>query len=285
MKLKQIFILVLIIILSGVIFYLGWIQIRLPENTYGVAFTKSSGYLDRLYEPGKFSWNMQKILPANFTLLKYKLFTQYLEVNERGQLPSGNIYSEYLSGTPDFSYEFNYYLTYSINLKIFPKMVSDLALTPEDMKKKYNELNGEIQLFISNFYKNKFLESNYSANTFYNVNESNTELLNSLSGNFPSLVFIKFVPVQIIIPDAVLYIKAKEIYLSTIKLQNKIISESKLKIAEQEIIDNANFETLKKYGELLNQYPSLIDLFSVLDINSDGIFPKLNVEISEDIIE
>jgi len=285
MKLKQIFILVLIIILSGVIFYLGWIQIQLPENTYGVAFTKSSGYLDQLYEPGKFSWNIQKVLPGNFKLLKFKLFTQYLEINESGQLPSGNIYSEYISGTPDFSYEFNYYLTYCINLKIFSKMVSDLALTPDDMDKKYNELNGEIELFISNFYKNKFLESNYSANTFYNVNDSNNELLNSLTGKFPSLVFINLVPVQIILPDAVLYIKAKEIYLSSITLQNKIISESKLKIAEQEIIDNANFETLKKYGELLNQYPSLIDLFSVLDINSEGIFPKLNIENSEDIIE
>ena len=285
MKLKQILIILILILFSGIIFYLGWIQIKLPKNTYGIAFTKSSGYMDKYFEPGKFSWSFQKIIPGNFELLKFNLITQHLEINEKGQLPSGNIYSKYLPGNPDFSYEFKYFLTYSIQLSNFPKMVSKFNLTPDQMPEKYKELNADIQLSISDFYKNKAMDANYSVNSFYNSSELSKELLNILKNKFPSLIFFEFVPSSIKIPDAVLYNKSKEIFLSSIELENKVLSETKIKVAEQEIIDNANFETLKKYGQLLNEYPSLIDLFSVIDFDSDTIFPKLNIDLPEDNID
>ncbi len=285
MKIKHILILSALILISGTIFYFGWIQIKLPNNTYGIAFTKSSGYLNHLYEPGKFSWSREKLIPGNFKLLKFNLLTQQLEINEHGQLPSGNIYSEYLPGEPDFSYQFNYLLVYNINLSSFSKMVSDFNLIPDQMSDKYKELNTGIQFFVSDFYKNKAVDVNYSVNSFYNSNEVSKELLTLLSKKYPFLNFIDFIPSYIKIPDAKLYNKAKEIYISSIELENKIISETKIKIAEQKILDNANFETLKKYGQLLNEYPSLIDLFSVIDFDSETIFPKLNIELPEDTDE
>lgn len=284
MKFKQILILSFLIIISGIIFFFGWIQIKLPHNTYGIAFTKSNGYLNKVYEPGKFSWSPANLIPGNFNLLRFNVIPQQLEIKEQGELPSGNIYSGYLPGEPDFSYEFNYYLTYIINLATFPKMVSDLNLSPDQMQKKYNELNANIQLFISNYYKSKAVDTNYALNLFYNSTDLSQELISSLSSNFPLLDFLEFIPSEIKIPDAILYNKAKGIYLASIKLQNEVISESKIKVAEQEILDNANFETLKKYGELLNEYPSLIELFSVIDFNSETIFPKLNIELPEEVI-
>ena len=281
MKLKQILILLIIVLFSGIIFYFGWIQIKLPKNTYGIAFTKFSGYLDHLFEPGKFSWSPEKLIPGNFELLKFNLSPQLLEINDQGQLPSGSVYSEYLPGKPDFSYIFNYYLTYSINLSKFPKMVADLKLSPDKMENKYNEFNADIQLYISNFYKNKAVDGDFAIDFFYSSTELSEELFSLLSTNFPTLEFIEFIPKYFKIPDAILYNKAKQIYLSSIELQNKVISESKLKAAEQEILDNANFETLKKYGELLNEYPSLIEFFSVIDFNSETIFPKIEIESSE----
>jgi len=283
MKLKQIIIILFLVIISGIIFYFGWIQIKLPKNTYGIAFTKSSGYLNKLYEPGKFSWSPSKLIPGNFELSRFVIIPQQLEISEKGELPSGSVYSEYLPGKPDFSYEFDYYITYIINLTNFPKIVSDLKLTPDQLGKKYNELNADIQLYISNFYKSKAVDSNSTLNSFYNSTELSQELTKLLSSKFPQLDFLDFVPSYIKIPDAILYTKAKGIYLTSIELQNKVLSESKIKVAEQEILDNANFETLKKYGELLNDYPSLIELFSVIDFNSETMFPKLNIELPEEI--
>ncbi len=279
MKLKQTFIIILLVILAGTIFYFGWIQIELPENTYGIVFTKTRGYLPKVYEPGKFSWNIQKLIPWNFKLLKFNLISQHLDINEQGQLPAGNIYSDYLPGKPDFSYNFKYYLNYNINLDYLPQLVSKFNLVPEQMPEIYLKQNSEIQIFISNFYKTKALDTNSSIDLFYKSNDISKELFNLLSDNFPNLIINEFVCSNIKIPDAMLYSKAKEIYLASINLQNKVISESKLKVAEQEIIDNANFETLKKYGELLKQYPSLIDFFAVIDIGSDTIFPQLNIEL------
>jgi len=283
MKLKQIFILIILILFSGIIFYLGWIQIKLPENTYGIGFTKSNGYLNKIYEPGKFSWDIRKVIPGNFTLLKFNLYSQHLEIDEQGNLPSGNIYSDYLPGAPDFSYHFNYFLSYNNDLSFFPEIVSELKLSPDQMKNFYIEQNANIQLYISDFLINKATNSNYSVDFFYNSSDLSKEILTLLSNQFPFILFTEFIPSKIVVPDAVLYNKAKEIYLASINLQDKVISETKIKVAEQEIIDNANFETLKKYGELLKLYPSLIDLFAVIDINSDTIFPQLNIE-SPDVI-
>lgn len=279
MKIKQIILLIVFILVSGTIFYFGWIQIKLPENTYGIAFTKSSGYLDKIYEPGKFSWDFRKLIPANFKLLKFKLSAQQLEIDERRQLPFGEIYSEYLPGSPDFSYQFKYFLTYSIKPDKFPSMVAEFRLDPDQMDLRYKAINADIQLFIIEFYQDKSLGSNNTIKLFENSNEISSELLSSLIKNFTSLDFIEFIPVTISIPDTTLYNKAKDIYLSSLELENKVISESRLKMAEQEILDTANFETLKKYGELLTEYPSLIDFFSVIEINCDSIIPKLDLEI------
>ncbi len=282
MKLKHIVILIFVLIISALIFYFGWIQIKLPENTYGIAFTKSNGYLKKIYKPGKFSWEFQKLIPGNFKLLKFKLYTQQMNVSAYGQLPSGNIYSEYLPGKPDFSYKLNYFLTFQINPDNFPKLVEKSSLSPDQMDQKYKSIIADIKLFVSDFYKNKAQNSNYSADSFYKSEENSKELLTSLSKKFTYLKFSNFIPVNISMPDIKLYKTAKERYYASLDMQKEIISKTKIKIAEREIIDNANFETLKKYGELLKEYPSLIDLFSVMNIDASGIISKPNIELPKD---
>lgn len=282
-KLKHILLLTACILISGTVFYFGWIQIKLPENTYGVAFTKSDGYLDKIFEPGKFSWDYRKLIPTNFKLLKFKLSAQQLEIDEQIELPNSNIYSEYLPGTPNFTYHFKYFLTYSINPETFARMVSEFRLEPDQLHQRYKVINADIHFFVVEYYKNKAKKSNYSMKLFDSNSEISNKLLSALSKNFPALNFKNFIPAEISIPDTALYEKAKEIYLLTLELENRVISKSRILIAEQEIIDTANFETLKKYGELLNEYPSLIDFFSVIEINSDRIIPKLNFNLPADI--
>ena len=162
-------------------------------------------------------------------------------------------------------------------------MVKDFKLDPDQMSQRYKAVNASIKLFIADFYKRKAENSNYSIKLFQSSDEILNELLPSLSKSFPALEIIEFIPVEISIPDVILFSKAKEIYLLSLELENRVISESRIKIAEQEIKDTANFETLKKYGELLNEYPSLIDFFSVIKINCDSIIPRLNLEIPSHI--
>jgi hypothetical protein len=282
MKIKYTILLSAIILISGTVFYFGWIQIQLPENTYGIAFTKSNGYLEKVYEPGKFSWEVRKLIPTNFKLLKFKITSQQFEINHNQQLPNSDIYAEYLPGSPVFSYNLKYFISYKLRLETLPGFVEKYGLSPEQLPERYKVINSDIQLFISNYLINSLKPSDKILENEKNISK---DIIIALNKNFPVLEIFEFIPSTIIIPDSDLYSKAKELYLSSIEMENKVISESKLKIAEQKIRDNANFETLKKYGELLTQYPELIEFFAVIDFDGDSIIPDLSLDILEKPVE
>ena len=282
MKLKYIIFIVVFVLSAAFIFFFGWIQIKLPVNTYGVAFTKSGGYLDKVYEPGKFSWDFRKLIPGNFRLLKFELKTRQLNINYQGDLPSGKTYSEYLPNSPDFSFKFNYLLSYGIRPKKLPDMVDKYKLTPDQITIRYNAIDAELQSFITSFYIEKQRLSDSVGIPYDNNKETTEEVKKVLSGQFPDLEIYEYIAYEISLPDIRLYNKGRDIYLHSLDNENRIISESRTKIAEQEIRDAANFETLKKYGELLTEYPALIDFFSVIEINCDSIIPKVNIDLPVD---
>jgi len=83
--------LIILIIVGGVGFYFGWIQIQLPANTFGVIFTKTNGYEASVVRPGTFEWRWQRLLPTNLTLYTYTLAPQSTNVTVAGTLPGLSI--------------------------------------------------------------------------------------------------------------------------------------------------------------------------------------------------
>ncbi|MCF6334199.1 MAG: hypothetical protein L3J12_00460, partial [Spirochaetales bacterium] len=172
--------------------------------------------------------------------------------------------------------------TYSIKPGNFAKMVSKYKMTPEQMPQRYNAIEAELQTFITSFYFEKQRLASSGISLFDNNTETVNEIRNALVSQFSDLEIYEYIPYEISIPDILLYNKAKEIYLKSLESENRIIYESRAIIAEQEIRDAANFETLKKYGELLTEYPSLLDFFSVIEINCDSIIPKINIDLPKE---
>ncbi|MBL7006996.1 MAG: hypothetical protein ISR78_07955, partial [Spirochaetia bacterium] len=65
---KLIIILSILLIISAVIFYFGWIQLKLEKDTYGVIFTKTGGYHDKVLVSGQFAWSAAALIPKNVEL-------------------------------------------------------------------------------------------------------------------------------------------------------------------------------------------------------------------------
>ena len=110
---KFIFLLILLLITSGTVFYFGWI--RLPENTQAVVFSSITGYEEKAIKSGSFNWRWQKLIPKTFKLHVFDNSAHISSVVSEGQLPSGKVYSAILTGNPDFTYRIAFSVNYTID--------------------------------------------------------------------------------------------------------------------------------------------------------------------------
>lgn len=270
MKLKHIVIIILLLVTVW-IFYAGWIQIHLEENTYGVAFTKSNGYLSRTFSPGNFSWSVYKLIPGNFKLIKFHLQPQVLTVTNQGMLPSGDVYNKFIPGQPDFSYKLSYNVTYIIDPIHLPELVSDKKLSPETLQQFYKTTANSFSMVIFDILKNKVENSD----NFQNINFDLVK--KTISERFKTVILLDFTPLEIYFPDRELYKKARENYYEYLDSHNKIDIAAKQKAAESEIKEASKIELLKRYGELLKQYPELIQLLAANNTLRSEILPEVDL--------
>ncbi len=275
-KLRNIIIIFLLLILGGGIFFLGWIQIHLEENTYAVAFTKSGGYLDEVFSPGTFSWSIHRLIPGNFKLIKFKLVPQTLSFSRYSTLPSGDVYGRFMTGQPDFSYSLSFSASYTIIETYLPSLLKDSRLAPESLDTFYASLKNELSSSISSIILDKAesfkdsLSLDYLSADFYGI------VKEKLKDSFPFVKINSLAVTQLDFPDAALYRKARENYFNYIAAKNSIDTEARQKAAEDEIKEASKIELLTKYGELLKKYPELVQvLASNSSIRSD-VLPSIS---------
>ncbi len=251
----------LLLIAGSVLFYFGWVQIKLPEKTYAVFFSKTSGYDKKVIRPGKFSWKIEKILPTNSKLIRIKIENQQSTLSFSGSLPSGDLYSSILPNKPDFSYKIQYSFSYSITPEHLPSLISDRLLDPDNLENWYKSIESKINSDIKKICLD-FIEENSSLflNGFINLENKITD---NISRKYNFLSINSFTMNLFNFPDLQLYQKARGIYIQIIekKKETEIASE-KLAI-ELKINLDTELEILSKYGEILSKYPILIEYFAL----------------------
>src|SRR6056297_3206225 len=104
MKVKLVLFLILLILIGGAAFYFGWIQFQLDEHTYGVVFSKTSGYEEEVLRPGEFNWRWEALIPTNMTLHEIEVLPRSVDLEKSGSLPSGSIYAQAVEASTDFKY-------------------------------------------------------------------------------------------------------------------------------------------------------------------------------------
>jgi len=129
--------LIILLVLGGVVFYFGWVQIRLPADACAVIFTKTGGFDQRVTMPGAFSWRLERLLPGNLTAYRYSLVPHRARVQILRTLPSAQLYSAILPEKPDFSIRAVADLEFSLRPESLPALLRDRHLYPENLPEYY----------------------------------------------------------------------------------------------------------------------------------------------------
>ncbi len=263
--------LILLLIAAGTAFYFGWVQAELPENTYGVLFSKTSGYSKKILNPGEFNWKWEKILPTNSKLIKIKTEIRNTKMEYSGLLPSGDLYSSILQDKPDFSFKIQYTFSYILDHKLLPSLVENKIIDTDNMEEWYKTVESQINNEVKKISFNYFSENKSDFSSGY-LNLEN-RIAVELEENYNYLIIKSFTMNYINFPDLQLYQKSKEIYFQILEKRkdSEIILEKRA--VESKINLESKLELLSRYGDLLTKFPILLEYFAlkpesqILDIN------------------
>jgi hypothetical protein len=261
---KFIIILIILIILGGVCFVFGWINLFVPANAYGVLVSKTNGYDATIITPGgDFVWRWQNIIPTNMTIYAFRNDVYKTTVKSTGEFPSAGVYSQ-LEKNADFSFSIQVELAFRFNENHLVSLVKDQGLTPETLdtwyKSEESSLTGEIYTFLFS------LKTEDELKLLINLPGLEKRLVSSLQENHPDLRIIRATPVAPLkLPDPELYLLMKADYLEILKAranyQMQLIEKQKTTISQTDLDlqrSELRLNQLKDYGELLNKYPILL---------------------------
>ncbi len=267
---KLLIILSILIIISAVIFYFGWIQLKLEKDTYGVIFTKTGGYHDKILVSGDFAWSAAALLPQNveITLIPSASRTVYLE--SETQLPSSLLYRNTLVGSADFSYKLNLYISFQLKSEKVVQLVRDNGLSFETIENWYNAIEDKIKFFASREVR-LFLDNTpvNQDSTFISVDDQEL-ILKRIQTHFDDINLHDLDIVSVSVPDFDLYAKSKEYYYKLTDVKNNSLQAEMLNTAKQRAENEVQLELFERYGYLLNEFPILIEYIKA---DPDSLYP------------
>ncbi|MFW5843649.1 MAG: hypothetical protein ACOCW6_06960 [Spirochaetota bacterium] len=259
---KAIVILIVLILAGGTAFYFGWVQFRLPPGTVGVIFTKTSGWDSEVIDAGEFSWRWEALLPTNLTLHMVDIDPVTVGVSSTGNLPSGPLYGGFLEGSPTFEYEVRFDVTYRINPEELPRLLEEGVVEGSDVADWYDSMNDSIEAEALELVS-EAMESVSETSAGERVSLFAESMEERLVGAVPDAEIVSVLPRRISLPDIGLYREARELYLGAMEVRGEAIEEAMASASTEEVFEEARLATLRRYGEVLSEYPVLLEYFSL----------------------
>lgn len=250
---KAIVWLIVLVVLAGAVFVVGWIQIRLPADTCAVIFTKTGGVSPRVALPGQFLWRWERLIPTNLTLHRYPLAPHRAEVEIRELLPSAELYSGILPEKPDFSIRATAVLEFAVRPESLPRLLREEQLYPADLPGYYRSAAEALGRSLA------ALQTDPAGSL-----EAARE---KLSRDFPDLNILRLQLREARRPDPRLYALAQESYRSLVESRDRARDAAQARLAEEGVREAKALESLAAYGELLNKYPVLLKAMYVRNLS------------------
>jgi hypothetical protein len=258
---KLITVFILLIIAAGVAFYFGWVKVE--PGTFAVAHSTITGTLDYPLETGNLHWIWQKLIPKTFYLFEIQKEPFTVEIESTTALPR----SENLTDFGTFNLSMNVKLQYSIDFDSALTILNEGSI--ENFHPQYkDEVSSIVNERASAFVVEGMTRYTYNVRTFdYTVLGSlKTDLEQSILQHSEKYKLAD-VSVSIIfteIPQLDVYAEALKKYYQFLESlyalkEEELKGESSYK--EKQRTEDIEFYRLKKYGELIEEYPDLLKYF------------------------
>ena len=272
---KLIIALFLLIVLGGVVFYFGWVQIQLDEKTYAVIFTKTNGWDEEVTVPGRFSWRWQRLIPTNMKLHKYRIEPQSSQFSYDGALPSSDLYAGMIEPAPDFSYHISFTVSFTLRPEGLLNIASEQRIAPDELPEYYERIATSISISAAAVL-NELSRTEEFALMLASVSpEVEAILLDRVAPGYPEFDIHRILPDRLELPEVELYQTGKELFLEVARSRrDATISQMDGTVRTDTRVEQ-HFSVLERYGELLEAYPVLLELITIKEGRLDEILEEI----------
>jgi len=259
--------LLILLIVGGVVFYFGWMQLRLQESEYAVIYRKSHGYEAELVRSEDFDWRWEALIPNYLTLHKFNLKPQSVDIRQNGVLPSDEIYKEIAGDDIDFSWEIEARINYRINPDILLSLVESGFDNLDSFYEDYEtKLNSAVLDIMNQAMASNSNEAAAGDKEWFSESIRNSSIDERVDIVEATLIRWKY-------PDMALYAEARRLILETMQARQAVISEVENLSARFESTQESRLKMLRGYGQLLDEYPILIEFFELEGVPIESILP------------
>jgi hypothetical protein len=246
---KFIALLVVLVLLGGAGFFIGWAGLTLPLGSVGVLRSKTHGVDPDIIQDGTFRWVWYRLIPTNAEVIPFALKPKTGKIEISGEFPLGETYKTFVKNA-NFAWKLELTYHFSIKPDYLPALVRDKGIeNDEDLEKYETDIVSVIESRAQNFSVTRELFENLSSPT----------LENELRASFPEVDFLEFRWKPLVTPDFALYESGKALYSQFIDMQNGLLEPNAAEEAARNVTNQFRFEELERYGELFSKYPSLLE--------------------------
>lgn len=258
MKVKTILnsiMLILILIFTGFIFWLGLENKKLEENSYGIVHTNTSGWSEKVISTDKFNWSFEKVIPGNYALHMFRIESINISFNKNDTLPSGDLYAAFNSiDGNNFKYSYNLTGNMQLNTSYLSSLVAAGEFTQENFQTWQSEKVQDIKNILINYISKKVID-----------NEVIT--INAASRDFVAEIYPYYNIGEIFInlnsPDMTLYNNCRNRYIQNIEAQTSADEQYLIQMLKQQNEEQLRLDLLKQYGEVFTKYPIMIEYLKI----------------------
>jgi hypothetical protein len=266
---RFVFTLVLLIVVSLAVFMFGWVSLRLEPGRYAVLVSKTGGVDPGVLRSGAFRWTPAALLPTNLKLLSFTLSDVERLVESGGTLPSAEVYKEFMAGDPDFTWAVSVRVRSTVLPDSLPALVEGFGLVDEEGLSAW--LATETDLAVAGLRAAilRLAGTREGAGQLMS-GEAEAGLKASLEASHPDLSVRSLAIVSAKVPDLALYESARALYLGYMENYRASVEPALTRASSLAAEEQVRMEVLRRYGDLLERYPDLIDYLAI----EAGIAPR-----------
>ena len=247
----------IVLAFAGFVFYMGWIQIRIPEGEYALVYTKTGGYDHYFIHPGQFVWRWENLFPENLTLHFIEQESRSADGHYSVFLPSGELYGDFIDRSDAFVSHFSWTFRYRLREESFISLVENGDFSFSALESLYESYEDQVQLSAAEYLKDRAsdieTDPTAAAEEISGIVNKNNTLFDLESFRFTDLG----------LPDRALYEKTRELFLIHIEQLNKTERQAVQSAAVIESETEQKMKLLREYGEVFSKYPILLEYYGL----------------------